>query len=142
MSDIKTRPTNASVQDFIARVPHPTRRADAERLLALFTRVSGSKPVMWGDSIVGFGEFEYTPAKGKKSYRWMLTGFSPRKQNLSLYFMNGFSRYGELLETLGKHKTSVCCLYINKLADVDLAVLEQLLTQLVADMRAGHTCSG
>ncbi|AFU98493.1 DUF1801 domain-containing protein [Simiduia agarivorans] len=141
MSEIKTRPTRASVNAFIAAVEHPTRRADCEQLLPLYERITGCKAVMWGEAIVGFDQYLYTPSKGKASYPWMVTGFSPRKQNLTLYFMNGFSRYGDLLATLGKHKTSVSCLYINKLADVDLAVLESLITRSVADMRAGHTCS-
>lgn len=140
MSEIKTQPNANSVTDFIAGVAHPVRRADAEILLVLYKTITGCRPVMWGDAIVGFGSYDYTPARGKAGYRWMMVGFSPRKQNLSLYFMPGFDRYQDLLAQLGKHKTSVCCLYINKLADVDRAVLEQLITRLVSDMRANHTC--
>lgn len=133
---LKTQPNDASVADFLAAIEHPTRRADGQTLLALYQGVTGQKPVMWGDAIVGFGQYQYT--QRGKTLRWMQAGFSPRKQNLSLYMMNGFARYDALLAQLGKHKTAVSCLYINKLADIDILVLEALVADAWQQVRAGH----
>lgn len=133
---LKTQPNGASVDAFLAAVEHPTRRADAQALLALYRGVTGQTAVMWGDSIVGFGEYQYRQ-KGKL-LRWMQAGFSPRKQNLSLYILNGFASYGPLLAQLGKHKTAVSCLYINKLADVDMTLLESLVSDAWQQVRAGN----
>ncbi|MBB3167667.1 DUF1801 domain-containing protein [Simiduia aestuariiviva] len=133
---LKTRPSDASVADFLAAVEHPTRRADALVLLALFERITGEAAVLWGETIVGFGGYDYQ--RQGETLQWMQTGFSPRKQNLSIYVMNGFSDYTAQLAKLGKHKTSVSCLYINKLADVDLTVLEAILADSWAKMRAGQ----
>jgi len=134
MSDLKTRPTDASVEAFIDAVDHPRRREDAHILLDLMRRVTGEKPVMWGPAIVGFGRYRYRYASGQEG-DWPIAGFSPRRQNLSIYIMPGFERYGALLSRLGKHKTGKSCLYINKLADVDMDVLESLVRTAVADMK-------
>jgi len=93
---------------------------------------------MWGSSIIGFGSYHYKSEKSRQEGDWMLTGFSPRKQNLTLYVMPGFGDYQDLLKDLGKHKTSVGCLYLNKLADVDLVVLEKLIKKSFAAMKAEH----
>jgi len=134
MSDLKTRPTDASVEAFIDAVDHPRRREDARTLLELMHRVTGEEPVMWGPSIVGYGSYHYRYASGQEA-DWPVVGFSPRKQNLSIYIMTGFEESDELLSRLGKHKTGKSCLYVNKLADVDLDVLETLVRASVAAMK-------
>ena len=134
MSEIKTRPTDASVEAFIDAVDHPRRREDARTLLDLIQRVTGEQPVMWGPSIVGYGSYHYRYASGQEA-DWPIIGFSPRKQNLSIYIMTGFEEADELLTRLGKHKTGKSCLYVNKLADVDLDVLEKLVRTSVAEMK-------
>ena len=134
MSEIKTRPTDASVEAFIDAVDHPRRREDARTLLDLMQRVTGEQPVMWGPSIVGYGSYHYRYASGQEA-DWPVVGFSPRKQNLSIYIMTGFEESDELLSRLGKHKTGKSCLYVNKLADVDLDVLEKLVRASVAEMK-------
>lgn len=132
MSTLKTLVNDASVSDFINAVPDETKKNDSFTLLKLFTKITGEQPKMWGTSIIGFGLYHYKSERSKQEGDWPLTGFSPRKQNLTLYIMLGFGDYEELLKNLGKHKTSVSCLYINKLADVDLAVLEKLIAKSFA----------
>jgi hypothetical protein len=126
MSDLKTTRTDASVSDFLASVEHPTRRADGMALAELMGRVTGTKPAMWGTAIIGFGEYHYRYESGREG-DWFRAGFSPRKANLALYLMAKGPKYGELLARLGKHRTGVSCLYINKLADVDTGILEELV---------------
>lgn len=139
MSELKTQPNDANVDTFISRIEHPTRKADAKVLLELFSKVTKQTPVMWGDAIIGFGNYSYRNSKGE--YNWLMTGFSPRKSNLTLYVMQGFSTYSDELLTLGKIKHAKSCLYINKLSDIDLNALEQFLIKVVADMRAKYQCS-
>ena len=134
MSEPKTKQNDASVKDFLNAVEHPVKKADSFRLLELMTEVTGVAPTMWGDSIVGFDTYHYVYASGREG-DWPIVGFSPRKQNISLYIMPGFNNFGPLLEKLGKHKVSKACLYINKLADVDEVVLKELITQSVKYMR-------
>lgn len=135
-STIKTTLNDASVEDFINAVPDETKRKDAFALLEMFTNITGEQPKMWGPSIIGFGKYHYKSEKSRQEGDWMLTGFSPRKQNLSLYIMPGFSDYADLLKNLGKHKISGgSCLYINKLADVNQKVLEKLVKQSYVDMK-------
>ena len=138
MSELKTRPNDADVAAFLATIEHPVRRADADVLLDLFTKVTGRQAVMWGDSIVGFGSYRYTNSKGE--YSWLMTGFSPRKSNLSVYFMQGVEHFAEEVDALGKSKHAKSCLYINKLSDIDVLKLEQLLVKVVADMRQRYQC--
>lgn len=126
MAELKTRPTDASVDDFIASVENKTRRADAETTLEIFKRVTGEKPVMWGPAIVGFGVAPYKYPDGR-AIDWPIVAFSPRKQNLTLYVICNSPKQPDLLAKLGKHKTSLSCLYINKFADVDLKVLETIV---------------
>lgn len=135
MSTLKTIVNDASVTDFIDGVPDKVKKQDSFTLLELFTKITGEPPKMWGSSIIGFGQYHYKSERSKQEGDWPLTGFSPRKQNLTLYFMLGFDDHTDLLAKLGKHKTSVGCLYINKLADVDLTVLEKLIRQSYADMQ-------
>jgi hypothetical protein len=121
----KTQKTKASVADFIAAIEDEKKRKDAKAVDKLMRAVSGAKPVLWGPSIIGYGEYAYMGASGRSGV-WPKIGFSPRKTNLTLYIMPGFDKYDALLKKLGKHKTGKSCLYINKLADVDEAVLREL----------------
>ena len=134
MSDVKTKVNDASVEEFLNAVAHPVKKADSFILLEMMTEVTGVAPKMWGGSIVGFDSYHYVYASGREG-DWPIVGFSPRKQNISLYIMPGFANFDPLLKKLGKHKTSKACLYINKLADIDLDILRELIQQSVAYMR-------
>jgi Domain of unknown function (DU1801) len=126
MGELKTQENDRSVTDFIDAVPEELKRKDSYVLLDLYKRVTGQKPRMWGSSIIGFGKYHYKSERSSQEGDWPLAGFSPRKQNLTLYFTSGFDSFlAEPLSRLGKHKTSKSCLYINKLSDVDLNVLEE-----------------
>ncbi len=133
-SDMKTTENDASVDAFVEGVDHPTRKADAKVLLELMEKVTGKPPKMWGPSIVGFGRYHYKYESGREG-DFFLTGFSPRKAAMTVYVMPGFSQYDSLMEKLGKHKTGRSCLYINKLADVDMKILEKLVSKSVDWMR-------
>jgi len=133
----KTIATEASVEAFLDAVADPQRRADARALDALMRKATGCAPKMWGGAIVGYDEYHYVYDSGREGDMAMV-GFSPRKQNLVLYIMPGFEDYEPLLKRLGKHKTGKSCLYLNRLEDVDLAVLEKLVAASVAAMRKKH----
>jgi len=133
MSDLKTKPTDRSVEAFLKGIAGEKKRRDAFALLALMQKVTRAEPKMWGTSIVGFGSYRYKYASGREG-DWFVTGFSPRKQNLTLYLMGGFERYGQLMKKLGKHKTGKGCLYLNTLDDVDLPTLKELVKQSVKHM--------
>lgn len=138
MAELKTAPTKASVAKFVAAVEDEARRADCAVLMEMMERVTGATPVMWGPSIVGFGSYHYRYASGREG-DWMLAGFSPRKRDLTVYVMAGFQGKEKLLARLGRHKTSAGgCLYLKRLADVDLAVLEELVRDSVARLRRAH----
>ena len=122
----KTRATDAAVTRFLASVEHPTRRADSERLDAIFREVTGWRPRMWGPSIVGYGSYHYRYESGREG-DFCATGFSPRKTNLVVYIMPGYSNFDDELARLGKHKLGKSCLYLNKLSDVDETVLRDLV---------------
>ncbi|WP_421763063.1 DUF1801 domain-containing protein [Ekhidna sp.] len=125
MAELKTKPNNLSVEAFIDSIEPEWKRDDARELLKLITKISGEKPVMWGDSIVGFGNYHYKYDSGREG-DWFLAGFSPRKTSMTIYVMGGFEGQEALLGKLGKHKKSVGCLYIKKLADIDLGILEKM----------------
>jgi len=125
MAEIKTRPTEMSVDDFIAAVEKPVRRADAGIVRDMMERVTGEPATMWGPTIIGFGTYHYRYASGHEGDMCRV-GFAPRSANLVLY-VGGFPEFEDLLGALGKHKRSKACLYINKLADVDLNVLEEIV---------------
>ena len=125
----RTRPTDVPVDDFIAAVENPRRRADAEVVRAMLTEVTGEHPVMWGPSIVGYGSYRGPTGD------WPIIGFSPRKAQLVLYIMRGFADFGDQLARLGKHKSGGGCLYISKLDDVDLDVLREMAAASVEWMR-------
>ncbi len=135
MSTIKTLKNDGNVEDFINTAASGTKLDDSLKLLEIFTKITGEKPKMWGTSIVGFGQYHYKSERSKQEGDWPLIGFSPRKQNLTLYIMPGFSEHQDLLKKLGKHKTSVACLYIKKLSDVDMAVLEKLIKKSYIDSK-------
>lgn len=135
MSEIKTLRNNADVREFIVSSTEGQKQQDSLKLLEIFTRLTGEKASMWGPSIVGFGQYHYKSQRSSQEGDWPLTGFSPRKQNLTIYIMNGFDNYDDLLSKLGKHKTSVSCLYIKKLSDIDVIVLEELITRSYKAMK-------
>ena len=135
MAELKTQRNDASVEAFLDSVEDERRRADNFRVLDLLREITGEEPAMWGTSIVGFGSYHYTYASGREG-DWPVVGFSPRKRNLTLYIMDGFDTYNALLARLGKHKTGKACLYISRLADVDLDVLRDLIKQSIAHVRA------
>jgi len=137
MTENKTQVTDVEPRDFIAAVEHPTRRADAMVLLEMFQRVTGCEPKMWGPTIIGFGRYRYRYESGREG-EFLLTGFSPRKSSLVVYVLPGYTEIDEQLAALGKHKIGKSCLYINKLADVDLAVLERIVSDGVAEMRRDY----
>ena len=126
MAELKTKLTGASVSGFIERLPDEARRADCRELVKLMRKVTRSKPAMWGPSIVGFGRQTLHYASGR-DLDWFLAGFSPRKQDLVLYLLGGYAGQSTLLRRLGKHKIGKSCLYIKRLEDVDLKVLERLI---------------
>lgn len=137
MAELKTKKNAASVEDFLASVDDPQRRADAIAVDALMREVTGEPPVMWGSAIVGYGHSLVRYADGA-TLDWMAVGFSPRKAALALYLMAGFDGTADLLAKLGKHSTGKGCLYVKSLAKVDMAVLRALVERSVAITRAKH----
>ncbi|PUB14200.1 DUF1801 domain-containing protein [Yoonia sediminilitoris] len=133
MAENKTHFNDASVAGFLQAVAHPVRRADALALDAMFRRVSGFEPRMFGPTIVGYGRYAYTYGSGY-SGTCQATGFSPRKAHQVIYIMPGYQDFSHILKRLGKHKLGKSCLYINKLADVEMAVLEELVAAGLADL--------
>jgi Domain of unknown function (DU1801) len=136
MAELKTQPTNASAVAFLKTIEPKEKRDDALALLKMFKEVTGEKPVMWGAAIVGFGKYHYKSERSTQEGFWPLTGFSPRKQNLTVYLMSGFQSYKDLLNKLGKHKVSGgSCLYIHRLSDIDMNVLQKLIKESFESMR-------
>ncbi len=131
MAELKTKPNEQSVEAFLNSVEDEKKRQDCLTILEIMKQITKAEPQMWGTSMVGFGTYHYKYESGREG-DWFVAGFSPRKQNLALYIMAGFSRYDELLSKLGKFKTGKSCLYINKIADIDLKILKELITQSVA----------
>jgi len=135
---LKTRPTDASAEDFLAAVEPVKRREDARAVCALMAEITGKPPIMWGDAIVGFGRYTYVNST-KKPADWPVIGFSPRKANLTLYVMPGFNERADLFQALGpKAKTSVSCLYLKRLSDVDPCALRALCEWCVETMKARY----
>lgn len=131
LAQIKTKENDASVKDFIANIDDEQKRKDSNTILKLMKKLSGEKPKMWGSSIIGFGNKVYkSPATGRE-VEWFDIGFSPRKANLTLYLTLGIKNFAADLKKLGKHKTGVGCLYVNKLADIDMKVLEKMINTAV-----------
>jgi len=142
MGELKTLENNASVEDFIARIEPEQKRKDSLALLAMFKKATALAPRMWGASIIGFGKYHYKSERSSQEGDWPLVGFSPRKQNLTLYVMPSTGSIDELLGKLGKHKTSKGCLYINKLADIDQSVLAQIIAEAYKIERTFHDKRG
>lgn len=134
MSDLKTKKNDSDVRAFLESVENERRKQDSFAILDIMEDITGKTPKMWGGSIIGFGSYHYTYDSGREG-DWFVTGFSPRKQNLSLYIMGGFDAYDDLLSRLGKHKIGKSCLYVNKLADVDMDVLKSLIAASVQHMQ-------
>jgi hypothetical protein len=131
---LKTQKNNASVKEFLDKVPDERRRNDAHAVSSLMEGITGEKPAMWGAGMVGFGSYHYKYDSGQEG-DWPLVGFAPRKDSLTLYIMPGFKEYSGLLEKLGKHKSGVSCLYIKSLDDVHLPTLKTLVRQSVKHMK-------
>lgn len=138
MSTNKTKINDGSVEDFIWGA-EAKYQGDCLRLCKMMEEATGASANMWGDSLVGFGQYNYKYASGKEG-TWFLTGFSPRKQNLTIYIMPGFEPFGQALSELGKHKTGKSCLYIKSLSDIDENVLEKMLHESVKIMRQKYQC--
>jgi hypothetical protein len=134
MAELKTRPTQANVTAFINAIDDPQRKKDVRKVAAMMRKATGKRARMWGSSIVGYGRYRYSNTAGK-DFEWMLTGFSPRKQALTVYIMCGFTPFDSLMKRLGKYKTGKSCLYIKRLEDVDENVLETLIQKSVNTMR-------
>jgi hypothetical protein len=133
VAELKTRPTRASVTAFMAAIEDRQMRVDAKRVAAMMRRATGKRATMWGPGIVGYGRYHYRYASGREG-EFMITGFAPRKQALTVYIMPGFGRFDKLMSKLGKYKTGKSCLYIRRLADIDEAVLERLIRESVEYM--------
>ena len=131
MAELKTRKNEADVEAFLDGIENEKRRKDCRAVVELMAAVTGKPPVMWGDSIIGFGSYHYRYATGREG-DWMATGVAPRKQSLTVYIQTGFQRHAELMEKLGRHTTGKSCLYIKRLEDVDVDVLRDLVRESYA----------
>ncbi|MEM8987975.1 MAG: DUF1801 domain-containing protein [Pseudomonadota bacterium] len=134
MSQLKTRPGDADVDAFLTSVEDDQRRKDSFAMHEMMTRLSGEDPKIWGGGMVGYGSYTYDNVSGRGG-EWFLTGFAPRKQALTIYIMDGFSDHETLMEKLGKYKIGKSCLYVKKLDDIDMKVLERLVKKSLAVMR-------
>ncbi|MBV6647704.1 MAG: DUF1801 domain-containing protein [Cyclobacteriaceae bacterium] len=134
MAKLKTTPNSEDVQRFLDSVDDKSKRDDCYFLLEKMKALTGKEPRMWGNSIVGFGSYHYVYDSGREG-DWFLTGFSPRKQNLSIYVMAGFERYDDLMSKLGKYKTGKSCLYVKHLSEVDDKILDELIVASIAHMK-------
>jgi len=134
MAELKTKQNDQSVETFLNEIEDEQTRQDCWTILNIMKEATQAKPKMWGSSIVGLGSYHYTYQSGRAA-EWFLIGFSPRKRNLTLYIMSDFAEYDALLQRLGKHTTGKACLYIKRIADIDLAVLKELINQSVEHMR-------
>src|SRR4051812_17199380 len=143
MAEPKTKITEQKPKDFLNTIDPEEKKKDSFILLEMFEKITGEKAVMWGESILGFGKYHYKSEKSRQEGDWMLVGFSPRKQNLTLYIMHGNDKNQELLAKLGKHKTSAGsmggCLYLNKLSDVDQEILAELIKASYQHMKKTNT---
>ena len=130
MAELKTKPTQASVKEFLNQIPDKERRDDCFAVAKMMEEITGDKPKMWGPSIVGFGTYHYKYESGREG-DWPKTGFSPRKKDLTLYIMMGFEKQTELMKQLGKHSTGKSCLYIKRLSDIHIPTLKKLIKSCV-----------
>ncbi len=132
LAEIKTKPTVVSAEEFINTVPDEKKRKDCLTLIEMMRKATGEEPVMWGGSIIGFGNMRYESPRTGRQVDWFLVGFSPRKANLTLYIGAGSEAHAEALKILGKHKVSGGCLHINRLSDVDLNVLQGMIVSYLS----------
>ena len=130
MAELKTKPNKQSVAQFIKQIDDEQKREDSKTIIKIMEELTKAKPVMWGPSIIGFGTLHYKYESGREG-DWFLTGFSPRKQNLTLYIMSGFDPHPDVMDQLGKYKTGKSCLYIKKLEDIDLKILKKLIRESI-----------
>jgi hypothetical protein len=136
MAELKTQKNEADVIAYLNSIEHDKRREDCFVVLEIMKQVTGEEPKMWGSSIVGFGDYHYKYESGREG-DWFLTGFAPRKNALTLYIMAGFDGYGELLSKLGKYKTGKACLYVNKIENIDLEILRELVAKSAEHVAQG-----
>ena len=134
MAELKTKERKASVEKFLNSVKDDQQREDSFKILKIMKQITKAEPKMWGASIIGFGNYHYKYASGREG-DWFITGFSPRKQSITLYIMAEINKYKDLLSILGKHKTGKGCLYINKLDDVEMKVLKELISTSVKKLK-------
>ena len=137
MAEQKTKPTGESVEDFLNRIPEAERREDCFAVAKIMEEITGNKPMMWGPSIVGFGTYHYKYASGREG-DWPMTGFSPRKKDLTVYLMMGYQKHDEMMKKLGKHTGSKSCLYIKRLSDIHVPTLKKLIKTSLKELKA-HT---
>jgi len=135
MAELKTKPSERSLESFLRGVEDAERREDCHTILKLMKKITRQEPKVWGDSIVGFGTYHYKYESGREG-DWFVTGFSPRKQNLTIYIMPGLDAHKDALKKLGKHKAGRGCLYIKRLADIDQSVLSEMIKTSVAKMKS------
>jgi hypothetical protein len=132
--ELKTKVNDSSVSDFLHQIEDEKKREESFQLLDFFSKITGEEPKMWGGSIIGFGSYHYKYASGQEG-DWMKVGFSPRKQKFSIYLMSGFEELQNQLTDLGKYKTGKGCLYVNKLADIDMRILEKMVLESFNHLR-------
>lgn len=137
MAELKTKKNNQDVFGYIDSITPETKKEDCLTLIDIMSEVTGELPKMWGDSIIGFGDYKYTYASGR-SGEWMTIGFAPRKSNITIYIMSGFVQFEELMAQLGKYKTGKSCLYIKSLKDIDRALLIQLFKESIEKVKRGE----
>ena len=133
MAELKTKLNDGSVEKFLNSIEDENKKSDCFEILKMMKQITKEEPKMWGSSIIGFGNYHYKYASGREG-DWFITGFSPRKQSLTIYIMPGFKRYDELMSKLGKYKTGKACLYIKQLEDIDVNVFKELIKQSVKYM--------
>jgi uncharacterized protein DUF1801 len=133
MAELKTKLNDGSVEKFLNSIKEENKKSDCFEILKMMKQITKEEPKMWGSSIIGFGNYHYKYASGREG-DWFITGFSPRKQSLTIYIMPGFKRYDELMSKLGKYKTGKACLYIKQLEDIDVNVFKELIKQSVKYM--------
>ena len=138
MAELKTKETDQSVAKFLDSIDDEQQRKDCKTIAKIMRQVTKAKPKMWGSSMVGFGSYHFKYASGREG-DWFQTGFAPRKRDLTLYIMSGFSKHDALMRKLGKHKPGKSCLYVKKLEDVDIGVLTDLIQQSVKHVKQSQT---
>lgn len=134
MSENKTKLTKVNVNDFVNQIEDPVQKEDTLKIIHVMQEITGEEPKLWGDSIIGFGEYRYKYASGREG-DWFLTGVSPRKNNTSLYLSYGYENHTDLMDKLGKYKTGKACLYIKKLEDVNEAILKELISRSAEEVK-------